>query len=95
LFEVGLKDVYPSVILLKTPMDSTTKSIFWSQRMNTFENSRKHVGMPVQAVPVERHIAGAAAISGDVGIEASLSRQELEAMAKTHPAFAEKLAQQL
>jgi hypothetical protein len=39
--------------------------------MNTFENSRKHAGMPVQAMPVERHIAGDAAISGDAGVEAS------------------------
>ena len=53
--------------------------------MNTFdiENGRKHAGMPAQAMPVERHIAGAAAVSGDVGAEASGFWDTLQGIAKT------------
>jgi hypothetical protein len=42
--------------------------------MNKFDIEKrdlKNTGTPVQAMPVERRIAGSAAVSGDAGVEAS------------------------
>ncbi len=43
----------------------------------------KNVGRPVQAMPVERQMAGGSAVSGDMGVEASAWWDKLTSIAKT------------
>lgn len=39
--------------------------------LNIESGQFKSAGMPMQAMPVERHMTGGAAVSGDMGVEAS------------------------
>ncbi|MYM97759.1 hypothetical protein [Duganella vulcania] len=55
-------------------------------------SSKQHIGMPMQASPVHRTMAGAGAISDASGIEASGWWDTLKSVASTVAPYAAKVA---